>query len=83
MQRFYGSPSDSAIRDYETEVIEYLKAGYLQSVWYGFKRDGNWIEPSLKYDARDLALDAGDDDPGRVRPGNCCLIVASPYDGAL
>ena len=32
MQRFYGSPSDSDIADYETEVTELLKAGYLGTV---------------------------------------------------
>ena len=28
MQRFYGSPSDSEITDYEAEVTAFLKAGY-------------------------------------------------------
>jgi hypothetical protein len=69
MQRFYDSPSDEKIAQYEAEIIEFLKAGYLSAVWYGFKRDGNWIEPSLRYSARDLAgTAANDDDPGRVRP---------------
>jgi hypothetical protein len=27
LQRLYGSPTDAAIADYETEVIELLKAG--------------------------------------------------------
>ena len=40
---------------YEAEVIELLKAGYLGTVTYGFRRDGNWIEPTLRYTARDLA----------------------------
>jgi len=70
MQRLYGSPDDAAIAVYETEVIELLKAGYLGTVTYGFRRDGQWIEPSLRYTARDLAgASANDDDPGRVRPG--------------
>ena len=69
MQRFYGSPSDSDIADYETEVIELLKDGYLGTVTYGFRRHGYWIEPTLQYSARDLAGGiASDDDPGRVRP---------------
>jgi hypothetical protein len=39
-------------------------------VTYGFRRNGNWIEPTLRYTARDLAgAAANDDDPGRVRPG--------------
>ncbi len=70
LQRFYGKPSDSAIADYETEMITLLKAGYLNTVSYGFKRDGEWIEPMLRYTAQDLAGGAAnDDDPGRVRPG--------------
>lgn len=69
MQRFYGSPSDADIASYEAEITEFLKAGYLGTVTYGFKRDGSWIEPALRYTARDLnGLAANDDDPGRVRP---------------
>ena len=70
MQRFYGHPSDADIDAYEAEVIALLKAGYLGRVWYGFKRDGSWVEPTIQYTARDLQEDAGtDDDPGRIRPG--------------
>jgi len=71
MQRLYGSPSDADIASYEAEIIEFLKAGYLGTVWYGFRRDGNWIEPTLRYTARDLAgSSANDDDPGRIKPGS-------------
>lgn len=70
MQRFYGEPSDSQIAKYEAEMIEFLKAGYLGTVTYGYKRDDSWIEPTLRYSARDLAGNAAnDDDPGRIRPG--------------
>ncbi|MEK7529782.1 MAG: hypothetical protein AAB570_02565 [Patescibacteria group bacterium] len=70
LQRIYDKPSDADIADYEVEIIELLKAGYLGTVSYGFKRDGNWIEPTLQYTARDLAgTTTNDDDPGRVRPG--------------
>ena len=70
MQRFYGFPSDADIDAYEAEVIALLKAGYLGRVWYGFKRDARWIEPTIKYTARDLyAGSAADDDPGRIRRG--------------
>lgn len=69
MQRFYGSPSDSRIAEFEAEIMEFLKAGYLGTVTYGFKRGGQWIEPTLRYTARDLAgAAANDDDPGKVRP---------------
>ena len=70
IQRFYGSPSDTQITSYEGELTEYLKAGYLSEVSYGFKRDDNWIEPTVKYTAKDLAGMCGnDDDPGRIRAG--------------
>jgi len=70
MQRFYGYPSDSNIASYEAEVIELVKAGYLEQVTYGFKRNGQWIEPTLRYEAKDLyGVTTSDDDPGKVRPG--------------
>lgn len=70
MQRFYGKPNDIDIADFESEVTELLKQGYLKEITYGFKRDGNFIEPTLRYTAKDLSgTAANDDDPGRVRPG--------------
>lgn len=70
IQRFYDKPTDSEIAEYEIEAIEFLKEGYLGTVTYGFRRNGNWVEPTLSYTARDLAgSTANDDDPGRVRPG--------------
>lgn len=68
MQRFYGKPSDQSIQEFETEVIEFLRGGYLDTVKYGFKRNGHWIEPTLSYKARDLSGDTTDNDPGRIRP---------------
>ncbi len=70
MQRLYGKPGDIAIANYETEITEFLREGYLRTATYGFRRDDKWIEPTLRYTARDLAGSAAnDDDPGRVRPG--------------
>ena len=69
MQRFYGSPSNAKIDAYETEVIALLKAGYLGKVWYGFKRDGSWIEPTINYTARDLYDGSTDDNPGKIHLG--------------
>lgn len=70
VQRLYGKPSDERIRRFETEVVELLKGGYMDTVTYGFQRDGCWIEPTLSYTARDLfGVPADDDDPGRIRPG--------------
>ena len=70
IQRLYGRPSDAQIADYETEVTELLKTGYLGSVTYGYRRAGLWVEPTLRFTARDLAgASTSDDDPGRIRPG--------------
>ena len=68
MQRFYGYPSDSKIEKFEEEITQYLKHGYMEKVSYGFRRNGNWIEPTLIYRAIDIEHSA-DDDPGKVRPG--------------
>lgn len=69
LQRFYSYPTDSEIEEYEAEVIHFLKNGYLKEVTYGFKKDSKWIEPTLKYTAKELANSGIDDDPGKVRPG--------------
>lgn len=70
IQRLYGEPSDQDIADYEAEATAMMQAGYLSSVSYGFKRNGSWIEPTLRYTARDLAGGSADDnDPGKIRPG--------------
>lgn len=70
LQRLYGRPTDTSIANYEAEIVELLKGGYLGTVAYGYRRSGVWIEPTLHYTASELAgLGAADDDPGRVRPG--------------
>lgn len=70
IQRLYNWPSDREIAEYEEEAVMMMKVGYLGTVTYGFKRNGAWIEPTLKYSARDLAGEAANDnDPGRIRPG--------------
>ncbi|MEQ9498786.1 MAG: hypothetical protein RIT81_18050 [Deltaproteobacteria bacterium] len=82
IQRFYGEPSDSKIVDYETEAIALMKAGYLSSVTYGFKRDGRWIEPTVKYTSRDLASGgANDDDPGKIAP--MCDVSGATFTSFL
>jgi hypothetical protein len=51
-------------------LVELLKAGYLGTLTVGYKKNGNWIEPTLRYTARDLGeMQSADDDPGKVRPG--------------
>ena len=48
-----------------------MKGGYLETVTYGFQRDRQLIEPTLRYTATELAgMSANDDDPGRIRPGS-------------
>lgn len=70
IQRFYGYPSDASIADFETEAIQLLKAGYLGTLTFGFRRNEKWIEPTLLYTSRNLfGESANDNDPGRVRPG--------------
>ena len=67
IQRFYGYPSDELIQKYEEELVLYLNSGYLDKVTYGFKRDGNWIEPTVQYTAKDFSgMITTDDDPGRI-----------------
>lgn len=70
IQRFYNLPSDETICSFETELVEFLRYGFLDTVTYGFQRDGKWIEPTLIYKAKELyGLTSGDDDPGSVKPG--------------
>ena len=70
MQRFYGSPSDEEIADYEEELIMLLKYGYIETITYGFCRGGKHIKPTIKYTAQDLeGVFANDHDPGRIDPG--------------
>lgn len=73
IQRLYkyshGLLSDDWISNFELEVTEFLKHGYLGTVTFGFKRNGKWIEPTLRYTAKDLNSDTDGDDPGKIRPG--------------
>ena len=69
MQRFYSQPSDIWIAQHETEQIELLKNGYLDTMTHGFQRDGKWVEPTLRYKTQDLnGMQSADDDPGKIRP---------------
>jgi hypothetical protein len=43
LQRLYGVPSDAMIADYLVELTVLLAGRYLQSVEYGFQRNGKWI----------------------------------------
>lgn len=69
MQRFYGSPTDGHIANLEGEATELLRQGYLESVVYGFQRNGGWIDPTLRYTVQDFTNGSVNDDPGRIKPG--------------
>ncbi len=70
MQRFYDSPSDSRISDFEEELASLLSKGYFKEVKYGFVRKGDFIEPTLHYVVNHYGdIDTVGDDPGKIRPG--------------
>lgn len=65
------------INQFQEEAIEYLKAGYLESVTFGFRKvdtdyfgDTNieWVL-ALKYVVNDGELDGGSSSPGGIQPG--------------
>lgn len=69
LRSFYGVPTEAEITRWEAEIIEFLKTGYLGTLTIGFRRHDQWIEPTLRYTARDLAGgSANDDDPGGIPP---------------
>lgn len=67
-QRLYSAPSDASIANYEAELIELLKHDVVETVIYGFKRNGKWTEATVRYRSIGGSLSA-DDDPGKIRPG--------------
>ncbi len=66
-QRFYGSPSDKDIADYESELTTFLKHDAIDNVVYGFKRNGLWTLASVRYVVLPGGVLQVDDDPGRIR----------------
>ena len=68
MQSFYGCPTNKDIKDYEKEAVALLLGDYLESVEYGFQRDGHWVV-ALKYAARYGGILIADDTPGRIPRG--------------
>lgn len=63
VQALYGSPTEAKIEKFISEAEMYLAAGYLDSVRYGFERDGQVIF-ELYYAAADAT--SVNDKPGRV-----------------
>lgn len=68
-QRFYGSPSDSLIDQYEGELAGLLKHDAVDNVVYGFQRNSLWTPASVRYRAIPGGTLMADDDPGKIRPG--------------
>jgi hypothetical protein len=67
-QRFYGRPPDATIDDYESELVALLKHDYVETVTYGFQRNGRWVE-ALRYRSIGGGILLTNDDPGKLRPG--------------
>ncbi|MBY3265301.1 MULTISPECIES: hypothetical protein [Rhizobium] len=65
---YNGVPSDATIDSYEKEIVEYLRHDVVDSVTYGFKRDGKWTEAAVRYRALAGGVLVSDDDPGKIRP---------------
>ena len=68
-QRFYRSPSDHWINSYEAELTILLKYDAVDTVIYGFQRNGRWTMASARYVALPGGSIRADDDPGKIRPG--------------
>lgn len=69
MQQAYGSPSDQDIEDYLGELVSLLYDGYLDTVTYGFKKDGSWLPATLRYTALSLGTPGDGDRSGTVKRG--------------
>ena len=69
LQRAYGgAPTDAEIADYGEEAAQLLNGGYLDTVTYGYRRDGSWVV-ALKYTARIDGTLAADDRAGGIPRG--------------
>lgn len=65
LQRLYSEPDDQRIARYEAELTAFIKAGYLDEVTYGFRRNDNWVV-ALKYRVDASGNLTTDDNPGRI-----------------
>lgn len=68
-QRFYSSPSDTWIDQYEAELVGLLKHDAVDYVVYGFQRSSLWTPASVRYRSLPGGQLLADDDPGKIRPG--------------
>jgi hypothetical protein len=66
LQRLYGSPSDSRIAEFEQEFIELIRNDYLETVTYGYQRNGAWTAATIRYRVVNGSVST-DDDPGKIK----------------
>jgi len=76
MQQAYSSPSDQEIENYMGELVTLLVDGYLDTVMYGFKKDGAWLPATLRYTALTLGTTGDGDRSGTVKRG---VEIAGAY----
>lgn len=74
---YYNFPSEKDITDYAEEAAQLLAKRCLETVEYGFRKDGLTLF-ALKYIARSDGTLTSDDRPGRIPPG-LNLVGASWY----
>lgn len=65
--QYYGSPSESRIREYAEELAQYLNAGYLKEYEFGYKKNDVRVV-TWRYRVDDNGLLTTDDRPGKVVP---------------
>lgn len=68
MQSFYGRPTDLEIDKYIEELVILVLGGYLNSVDYGFRKDGKWVVV-LSYSVTSSSSTSVDDRSGGVYSG--------------
>ncbi|MER9491560.1 hypothetical protein NKI86_06960 [Mesorhizobium sp. M0320] len=68
--RFYGSPTQKRVEEYEQELTTLLKFDGIDSVVYGFRRNGLWTLASVRYVVMPGGALQIDDDPGRIKPNH-------------
>jgi len=62
---YYGSPSESYIRDLAEELAQLMKDGYVSEYEFGFKKNGTRVV-CCHYSINDSGVITTDDRPGRV-----------------
>ncbi len=68
LQRAYGEPTDTRIEAFGEEAAQLLNGGYLDTVTYGFRKNGDWIL-ALRYTAQTDGLLSADDRAGGIPRG--------------